>query len=392
MTGNSRKIYLDHAATTPVDPAVLRAMRPYFFERYGNPGSLHAFGQEAISAVDRARQAAAASLRADFREVVFTGSATEANNLALRGAVALWRSSRPETPRIIVSAAEHESVLLTARALAGNGGADLAVLPVGRNGRIRPRDLVAALTPSTAVVSVMYANNETGAVEDIPGIAKIILTARASAGSEWPLFHTDAVQAFQFLRTIPSELGADLLTLSAHKIYGPKGIGALFVSRSLPSILTGGGQEFGMRSGTENVPAIVGFAKALSLADGLREKESHRLRMLAARLISRLGREMKLNSVMDSRGGAGLPHIINIRTPVAAEILLLELDQAGLAVSTGSACASRSHESSHVLRAMGLSDRDARRSIRLSLGRKTRTEDIDAAARLVKKLVKKHSP
>lgn len=390
MSGISRRIYLDHAATTPVDPVVLRAMRPYFGERFGNPGSLHSFGQEAIRAVDQAREVIAATLSADFREVIFTGSATEANNLALRGAVALFRRTEKVIPRVIISAVEHESVIETSYAL-GREGAEVVVLPVDRTGRVRGGDLENALRMPSAIVSIMYANNETGRIEDIRSLADIVRAARAASGSAWPLFHTDAVQAFQFLPTVPAELGVDMLTLSAHKIYGPKGIGVLYASRSLPPLLTGGGQEFGMRSGTENVPSAVGFAKAVLIADALREKESRRLRALTRRLASRLGSDVKLNSVINSREGASLPHILNIRLRLPAEILLLELDRAGVGISTGSACASRSHDPSHVLLAMGLSERDAARSVRVSLGRSTRREDIDAVAVLVKKISKKHS-
>ncbi|MDP2598477.1 MAG: cysteine desulfurase family protein [Candidatus Liptonbacteria bacterium] len=291
------KIYLDYAASTPVDPRVFEAMRPYFTEKFGNPGSLHSFGQEAIAAVDKSRETIAKALGADFREVIFTGSATEANNLALRGVIKRfeYRISNIEYPRIIISAIEHESVLETARDLEREG-IEVVYLPVDRRGVVDLEKLKEALNERTVLVSIMHANNEIGTAQPLFEIHRIIEDFKKRNSSipqflNCPLLHSDCAQAFQFLDCDVDALGVDLMTLSAHKIYGPKGIGALYVRQGkeknvklpdsrfqiLDSIATGGGQEFGLRSGTENVPLIVGFAKAVELAIAVREKEARRI-------------------------------------------------------------------------------------------------------------------
>ena len=296
---HSKRLYFDYAASTPVDPTAARAMRPYFSEKFGNPGSLHSFGQEAIAAVDRAREIVAASLGAGFREIIFTSSATEANNLTLYSAYFRFKEQYPAmTPKLIVSAVEHESVLEAARFLQSRGAA-LSVIPVDTHGVVDMKRLKAELDESVCIVSVMYVNNEAGTVEPVAEISEIIRDFRESRivnnesrkdsrsihgsrfmvhGSSFPLFHTDAAQAFQFFDCNVKDLGVDMLTLSSQKIYGPKGAGALYVRQAsgikyqdagmtrdagrLTPMIHGGGQEFGARSGTENVQAIVGFAAA----------------------------------------------------------------------------------------------------------------------------------
>ncbi len=409
-----QRIYLDYAASTPLDPRVLKAMRPYLSGEFGNPGSLHSFGQAALAAVDSARAIIADALGADFREIVFTGSATEANNLILRGAVRAFRKAHPDRlPRIIVSAIEHESVLETARALEAEGAAELAIVPVDRSGIVRVDALAAALTDNTAIVSVMYVNNETGAIQPLAKIAACIAafrgsaqTAAAALGSTvniarpWPLFHSDAAQALQLLPCLPEELGLDAMTLSGHKIYGPKGIGALYIKNALsgtaarasaqslpplPPLITGGGQEFGLRSGTENVAAIAGFGKAVKLA--VAEREARR-KYITARRDAFLDGLRKLQPKLRINGGAlRSPHILNVWLPgYAAEDLLIRLDLLGVAISSGSACRSRSFETSHVLQAMGLSAKRVRESVRISFG-STSAAEVRAALRGFKKIL-----
>lgn len=430
-----QKIYLDYAASTPVDKRVLEAMKPYFNEKYGNPGSLHSFGQEAVAAIDLARETIAGAIGAKFEEIVFTGSATEANNLALRGTVKAarfflrgagdsfknqarenvgsFRSGADEPPKIIVSAIEHESVLETAHDLEKEG-VEVVVLPVSSDGFVDLEKLKAALDERTVLVSVMYANNEIGTIQPIAEIAEIIKNHKLK-NKNYPLFHTDAVQAFQYLNCNVDKLGVDLMTLSAHKIYGPKGIGALYVRNNelgimnygneepvihnskfiIQPLVTGGGQEFGLRSGTENVPSIVGFAKAVALAAGLREKEARRisnLRHYFWRELKKIYPTAEANGIMNKKtiihnSSFILPNILNVYFPAQkAEDLLVKFDQAGIAVSSGSACRTRSAKPSHVLQALGLKMERVKSSIRFSLGRFVSKEEIEETLRRINKI------
>jgi len=410
-----KRIYFDYAASTPMDPRVERAMRPYFLAKFGNAGSLHSFGQEAIAAVDAARATVARLIGADFHEVIFTGSATEANNLALRGAVARWKeneiSKNPKSPivkpRIIVSAIEHESVLETAHDLERDGVADVVYIPVNQEGFVDAIAVARAIAGSgdnndakrTVFVSIMYANNEIGSVQPIATIAEVIRVARVRNGDgRYPLFHTDAVQAFQFLDCDVQKLSVDMMTLSAHKIYGPKGVGALYVRNNnvahnksnagplttLKPIVTGGGQEFGARSGTENVPLIVGFAKAAELATAARKGEAKRLTALMQYLIKGIKKTSRKNEENGPRGGRvlsaqnALPNILNMYFPDhSAEDLIVRLDLAGIAISSGSACRARAAQPSYVVRALGYPEARAKSSIRISLGRNTTKSEID---------------
>jgi cysteine desulfurase len=395
-----KRIYLDYAATTPVDPAVSRAMQPYFSgghggaAKFGNPGSLHSFGQEAIAAIDRSRETIARSIGAEFREIVFTGSATEANNLALRGVVraALKKDEKfadGESPRIIVSAIEHESILETACDLERDD-VEVIYLPVDQQGIVDLDEIKKSLNDRTVLVSVMYANNEIGSIQPITEIAKIVHEFSAKI-----ILHTDAVQAFQFLDCNIKNLGVDLMTISSHKIYGPKGAGALYVGKrassgkNLEPIIAGGGQEFGLRSGTENVPAIVGFAKAVEFADAARKKESKRIAGLRDQLrkgITKIVPNAEINGggELTGDGATALPNILNIYFPGhAAQDLLTRFDLAGLAVSSGSACRSRAMESSYVIEALGHSRARAKSSIRFSLGKPTTKGNIAAALKIV---------
>ncbi len=404
----SSKIYLDYAATTPVDPVVVRAMRPYFSEKFGNAGSLHSFGQDAIAALDASRETVAVATHADFREIIFTGSATEANNLALRGTRSgpLIAHRKSLKPRIIVSAIEHESVLETARDMEKNG-TEVVYLPVNKVGVVDLKKLETSLNENTVLVSIMYANNEIGTIQPIASAAKIINDFKNNQQpvsiNQHPLFHTDAAQALQFLDCDARALGVDLMTLSSHKIYGPKGAGALYVKehtrRLAPSAvpliphITGGGQEFGLRAGTENIPAIAGFAKAIELAGDVREKEAKRTAALRAGLwcgIRKIYSKARTNGVLSPWASGGkrwacLPNILNVYFPGRdAQDLLAKFYLAGLAVSSGSACRARVSTSSRVLEAIGCSKEQARSSVRFSLGRPTTKEEIARAIGIVK--------
>lgn len=394
MTHPSR-IYLDYAAATPVHPIVLRAMEPYFLERFGNAGSLHSFGQEAIAALDAARETIAASIKADFQEIFFTGSATEANNLVLRGIV----NRRPK-PRIIISSIEHESILETARDLENNG-VDVIYLPVDKTGVVDLKKLEKNLNKDTLLVSVMYANNEIGVIQPIQKIAKIVndfkkINIKDKINSLF--FHTDASQAFQFLNCDTDALGVDFMTLSSHKIYGPKGAGALYVKKpnNLKPAITGGGQEFGIRAGTENIPAIVGFSKAAELlinSDTQANKRITELRDELWRGIKKIVPQAEINGapLSGSRNGdqlVSLPNILNIYFPNgAAGGLLTKFDLMGLAVSSGSACRARASISSYVIEALGYSKERARSSIRFSLGRPTIKKEIALTLAIIKRTV-----
>ncbi|HEY4499607.1 MAG TPA: cysteine desulfurase family protein [Candidatus Paceibacterota bacterium] len=382
-----KRIYLDYAAATPVDPRVVKVMQPYWDKVYSNPGSLHWFGQEASAAVFQARQTIAKVLQCHYSEIVFTGSATEANNLALRGAVKAWRRNHHGTPEIIISAIEHESIAATAEDLEQEG-VKIVRIPVTKDGVVGTDVLSAALNEKTVCVSIIYAHNEIGTIQPLKKIAELIKNHKKSGA--YPLFHTDAVQAFNYLECRPVDLGVDLLTLSSQKIYGPKGVGILYVRKNTPlqPIITGGGQESGLRSGTENVPAIVGYAKAVELAENIRVQETKRIKTMQNSL------ENKLHSTsskiqLNSNAREKLPNILNIYVPdILAQELLIHLDMRGIAVSSGSACSSRSTEASAVIRALRYSEDRAKSSIRISMGRYTVPEDIDNFAEALKNIIK----
>lgn len=363
-------IYLDYAATTPPDPAVVDAMWPYLREHYGNASSLHAFGRAARQAVDEAREAVAAALHADFAEVVFTSGGTEADNLAVLGAL---RAAPANRDHLIVSAIEHPAVLRAADE-AERLGFSVTRLKVDGEGRVSPDSLGEALTDRTALVSIQHANNEIGVVQDIARLARL-------AHERGALFHADAVQSFPWLPIHVRGLEVDLLTISAHKVHGPKGVGALFVRSGTPvaPLNVGGAQERELRAGTENVPGIVGFGVAAKLLTMRREEDVPRVRALRDELIAGLHarvRDLRLNGPRDGR----LPNIVNVSTPgVDGAALVLSLDRAGVAVSSGSACSSGAIEPSHVLQAIGLPRDLAASGLRFSLGRTTTLNEVQLA-------------
>lgn len=367
-----QRIYLDHNATTPLDPRVLEAMLPVLRDGFGNASSIHWYGQQARAALDRARGEVAALLACSPSEVVFTGSGTEADNLALQG---LARAAREPRRRVLYAAVEHHAVLNTARSLAEDGWPVEAVR-VDADGRLDLEDLAARLDDRTAVVAVMMANNETGVVQPL---ADVVRLARARGAA----VHCDAVQAAGKLPLDVSALDVDTLAISAHKVYGPKGAGALFVRRNtrLRPFLRGGAQERNRRAGTENVAGIVGFGRAAGIAREEGAADSARIAVLRDRLEALLAEGA---GARPNGGGARVANTANLSFEgVEAESLLMALDLAGVAVSTGAACAAGAVEPSHVLRAMGLRPERVQGSLRFSLGRGTTAEEVERAAAAV---------
>lgn len=362
-----KRVYLDHSATTPVRAEVLEAMLPFFTETFGNPSSLHQFGREVRKAVDEAREKTAQAIGASPQEIIFTSGGTEADNLAIRGVA---RARQKKGNHIITTAIEHHAVLDACLALKEEGF-EVTVLPVDEHGRISLEELKAAINDKTILISVMMANNEVGTVQPLPEIGKL-------ARERGIAFHTDAVQALGNLPVNVNDLNCDLLALSAHKFYGPKGVGALYVrgGTRIKIFNFGGSQEKKLRPGTENVPGIVGMGRAAELAvDGMEEKVKY-VTGLRDRLIEGLLKigDVRLNGHPTER----LPNNVNVSVQyVEGESLILSLDLKGIAASSGSACTSGSLDPSHVLTAMGLDHQTAHGSLRLSLGYRNTVEEID---------------
>jgi cysteine desulfurase len=370
----SQRIYLDHSATTPADPRVVAAMLPYLTGKAGNASSVHSFGQEARAAVDRARRQVAALLSARQNEIVFVSGGTEANNLAIRG---LCEASNLPTGHIITSTIEHPSVRGVCEALEKRGW-EVTRLPVYENGIVRVEDARGALRPNTLLITVMFANNEIGTLQPIRELGALVREQR-DAGRRNLWLHTDAVQAAGRVSIEVDQLGIDLLSLSGHKLYAPKGVGALYVRRGvrLQSQALGGHQERERRGGTENVPGIVAFGEAAQLAkDELRERSEHNQRLrdrFEAEVLKRID-----DVILNGEPGQRLNHISNLSFRfIEGEGLLINLDLQGIAVSTGSACSSGTLEPSPVIRALGRSDELARGSIRFSFGKDNTDEEID---------------
>jgi cysteine desulfurase len=378
------KIYLDYAATTPVDPKVLRAMLPYLKKEFGNPSSIHGFGQRALGAIEENRKKVANFLDCSAEEIIFTGSATEADNLAIQGLT--------KKGHIVTTQIEHDAVLETCKNLEKQG-AEVTYLPVDKEGLVQASDIERALRPNTILVSVMYANNEIGTVQPVAEIGQVIKTKNREQGTKNKIyFHTDAVQAANFLDCDVEKLGVDLLTLSAHKIYGPKGVGALYVRKGTPlePLIFGGGHEYGLRSGTENIPGIVGFGEAISEIQNPKSKiQNIRIRQLRDKTIKtilKLIPDARLNGSLAKR----LPNNINFSFKGAeGEAIVIALDQKGIEASTGSACSSKSLEPSHVLTALGLSEIEAHTSLRITLGRFTTVQEIDKLLKVLPPVIQR---
>jgi cysteine desulfurase len=370
----NRPVYLDNQATTPCDPRVVTAMLPWFTEKFGNPHSAeHRMGTEAEAAVEEARAAVAALIGAEAREIVLTSGATESNNIAIKGAARFAGAHGNPRRKVVTVATEHKCVLESVADLAAEGF-EPVVLPVSRDGLLDPATLAAAVDETTLLVSVMAVNNEIGVVQDLAAIGRIAKAAGA-------LFHTDAAQAAGKIPLDVVALGIDLASISGHKLYGPKGVGALYVRRRprarLSPLFSGGGQERGLRSGTLPTPLVVGLGEACRIAAAEMAEEAQRLAQLRARLINGLGRAI---AGLAGNGSevARIPGNLNLTFPGAtAEALMRALPD--LCVSTGSACSSAAVEPSYVLTALGLTPDQASRTLRLGLGRFTSEADVDYA-------------
>jgi len=363
-----RRIYLDHAATTPTHPEVVKAMLPFFTDAFGNPSSIHSYGQEAKGAVEEARTKVAELIGARSEEIVFTSGGTEADNYALKG---IAYANEHKGNHIITTSIEHHAVLEVCKFL-GRRGFKVTYLPVDKYGLVDPQDVRKAITDKTILISVMHANNEVGTIEPVEEIGRIAKEAGV-------YFHSDAVQTVGHIPVNVAELKVDLLSISAHKLYGPKGVGALYVRKGTKSVslMHGGEQEKRRRAGTENVPAIVGLGKAVELAGQEIGKEAERLAYLRDKLIE--GLVGKLDHIrLNGHPTRRLPNNVNLSVDfVEGESMLLNLDLEGICASTGSACSSASLEPSHVLLALGLPAEQAHGSLRFTLGRENTEADVE---------------
>lgn len=374
---NIRSVYMDHAATTPVDPKIFTSMKPYFTAEYGNPSALYGLGRRAQEAVSVARKEIAAILHALPENIIFTAGGTESDNLAIFG---IAKTHAHKGKHIITTAIEHHAVIHPLDELRKQGF-EITEIPVNEDGLVDAKTVASAIRPDTILVSIMYANNEMGAIEPIGDIGREILKYRKEHNSAYPYFHTDACQAAGYLDLDVEKLHVDLMTLNGGKIYGPKGVGLLYLRRgvTLTPIIFGGGQEKKRRSGTENVPGIIGLSGALSLAQKTKDAESARLRKLTKYFWDELSKaipRIKLNG--PTVGNQRLPNNLNVTfMDVEGEAMLLYLDEFGIMCSTGSACTSESLEPSHVLRAMGMPYEMAHGSLRFTLGRENTKADID---------------
>jgi cysteine desulfurase len=380
-----KRIYLDHTATTPLDPLVFEAMKPYFLEKYGNASSIHRYGQEAKAAIEECREVIAKLIGALPGEVVFVGSGTESDNMALKGAALNMKSLGKN--HIITTKVEHHAVLETCEYLAENGF-QITFLDVDEYGTVDPEIIRKAITSGTGLISIMHVNNEVGSISPIAEVGEI-------AKENGIIFHTDAVQAFGKIPVNVNDLNVDLLSITAHKLYGPKGIGALYIRRGVvvEKLLHGGGQELGKRASTESVPLIVGFVKAAEIASGLMDSEWKRLNKLKLYLTE----EIKKRNPFVIFNGHPRNYVSNIvsvsfddsKIKVDGEALILGLDLEGVAVSGGSACTSGSVKPSHVLLAMGRNKETAKATVRISMGKSTSKEDLDCAVEKLEKVIKR---
>jgi len=398
-----KRIYFDHSATTKVDPEAREAMLPFLGENFGNPSSIHSFGQEAHTAVDNIRQVLADFLGSSPREIIFTGSATEANNLALKGVLESFHRctvcgvecpEKGRIPHLIVSQIEHHAVLDTAKHLEKQGY-EVTFLPVDKNGLVSPQEVKNAIKENTVLVSVMYINNEVGTVEPIAEIGemlKAVNSERKNKNLRKVCFHTDAVQAIQYLDCRIDKLGVDLLSLTAHKFYGPKGVGALYIRQGMPLVrqMDGGWQECSLRAGTENVAGIVGMGKALEI--GIRNQESgirEKIEKLRDRLIEGVLKNVP-KCELTGHPQKRAPHIASfVIDGVEGESILLMLDEKGVAASSGSACTSGVLEPSHVLLAMRIPVEKTHGSLRFSLGKDNTQEEVDYVVEILPEIVAK---
>ncbi len=383
-----KRIYLDYSASTPIDPKVLSAMLPYLKREYGNPSSVHSFGQKAMAAIENARKIVADFLDCLPEEVVFTGGATEANNTAIWGVIKNFQASIPNDqkkfkPHVVVSAIEHESVIELVKRLEKQGIIEATYVGVNKEGMVDPKDVAKTIKENTALVSIMYANSVIGTIQPIKEIGEAIREKSSLTGvsRRFPvIFHTDAVQSAQYLPCGVKDLGVDLLTISAHKLYGPKGVGALYIKKGtvINPLVIGGGQENGARAGTQNVAGIVGFGEAIRTISNPRSALTNiKIRQLRDKLIKAVLKKIpgvRLNGSAEKR----LPSNVHFCFDgVEGRDVVMLLDQKGAAISTGSACSERSQEPDHVLLALGLSAKEALGGVRITLGKYTKTEEVE---------------
>ncbi|MGC8981736.1 MAG: cysteine desulfurase NifS [Minisyncoccia bacterium] len=375
-----KKIYLDYASTTPVDPRVIKAMLPYFSEKFGNTMSLHFFGQEAKEALEKSREVVANLINAKKDEIIFTSSATESNNFALKG---IAFANKDKGKNIIISSIEHPSIIESAEWLERQGF-KIKRLKVDKHGLINLDDLRKEIKKDIILVSIMHANNEIGTIEPIEKIGKI-------CKEKGVYFHTDASQSFGKIPIDVNKMNIDLLTASSHKMYGPKGVGILYIKKGtkIEPIIHGGGHEFNLRSSTINLPAIVGFSKACEICKKEMKKEFERLKRLRKKLINGVLKNIP-GSHLNGHKNFSLPNIVNFWfEKVEGESIVYQLDLLGISASTGSACSSEKLEPSHVLLAIGLKPNEAHGSLRISLGRWTKEKDIDYLLRVLPKVIEK---
>ena len=373
-------IYMDHSATSPVDPEVFEAMKPYFIDSFGNASTLYSLGREGKKAMESAREEVASIIGAETKEIIFTSGGTESDNIAILGTA---YKLKKKGNHIITSDIEHPAVDETCKYLEKNGF-NVTYLPVYKDGIVKIKDLEDAITDKTILITIMHANNEIGTIQPISEIGKI-------AQENKIYFHTDAVQTVGKIPVNVKELNVDMLSLSAHKLYGPKGIGALYLRQGvrIEPIMHGGGHEKGIRPGTENVPGIVGLGKACSIAKENLQRDAQKLTSLRDMLIDGVLAENE-DSYLNGHRTKRLPNNANFRfTGIEGESLILHLDAKGIATSTGSACSSIKLEPSHVLMAIGLKEVEAHGSLRISLGNENTEEDIEYTLTAIKEVVEK---
>lgn len=391
-----KKIYFDHSATTPLASAVLEKMKPYFSEKYGNASSLHFFGQEAKAALEEARNMVAYSLNCKEDEIIFTSGGTEGNNLFIKGvAFNLFKKKFKGHFHIITAKIEHHAILHTVKQLEELFGFEVTYLDVDKNGVVDIEVLKKEIKNNTCLISVMYANNEVGTIQPIAEISKIITNEkknRSIACNKLPIyFHTDAVQAGSYLDIDINGLGVDALSLSAHKFYGPKGSGVLFLRKGaqIEPMQTGGGHERRLRSGTENIPGIIGFAEALKIAQDCKKENSKKIGKIRDYLIENLIKKVD-GIILTGHPQKRLPNLASFMVKrVEGESMLIHLDLKGIAVSTGSACSSGSLKPSHVLQALNVSREEIQGSLRISLGNENTKEDVDYFLSIFPEIVRK---
>ena len=373
-------IYLDHSATSPVDPEVFKAMEPYFVNSYGNASTMYSLGREARKVMEENRKMVASLIGANPDEIIFTSGGTESDNIAIKGTAYRLKD---KGNHIITSNIEHPAVDETCKYLEKNGF-EITYLPAGEEGIVKVEDLKKAITDKTILITIMHANNEIGTIQPIEEIGKV-------ARKHKIYFHTDAVQSVGKIPVDVNELNVDMLSLSSHKLYGPKGIGALYIKKGvrLEPILHGGGHEKGIRPGTENIAGIVGLGKACQIAEESLKETMQYITSLRDEIIEKVLSEVE-ESYLNGHPTKRLPNNINFRfTSIEGESLVLHLDAKGIASSTGSACSSKNQKPSHVLMALGLDDVDARGSLRLTLGKENKKEEIDYIVESVNEAVEK---